>query len=333
MNRLESSWYRLSPWLLLLTPASLVYCGLSRLRRLLYRAGLLTRHRIPVQVIIVGNLTAGGTGKTPLVTWLVDFLSMSGYRPGVIARGYKGRARHWPQSVQADSDPLNAGDEAVLLAGRCGCPVVVGPDRVAAAKVLLEQGVCDLIIADDGLQHYALDRDIEIVVIDGVRRFGNGFCLPAGPLRESSVRLSEVDLVVANGACNPGEYPMTMRTERALSLENGVAPRELAGFDRQLVHAVAGIGNPGRFFACLRQAGMRLEEHVFPDHHVYMAAELDFGDDRPVVMTEKDAVKCRNFGLRNCWYIPVTIEMSAEFGARVLELLARDGSPGTAVAS
>jgi tetraacyldisaccharide 4'-kinase len=333
MNRLESSWYRRSPWLLALTPASLVYCGLGRLRRLFYRAGLLTRHRIPVQVIIVGNLTAGGTGKTPLVTWLVDFLSTSGYRPGVIARGYKGRACHWPQPVHADSDPLIVGDEAVLLAGRCGCPVIVGPDRVAAARALSEQGECDLIIADDGLQHYALERDIEIVVIDGERRFGNGFCLPAGPLRESPGRLADVDLAVVNGTGGPGEYPMTVHTVCAVSLERGIPLRKLACFGHQTVHAVAGIGNPARFFTSLREAGMQLEEHVFPDHHAYVAADLDFGDDRPVVMTEKDAVKCRNFGLRNCWYIPVTIELPAEFGTRVLELLARGGRPVAAVAT
>jgi tetraacyldisaccharide 4'-kinase len=333
MNRLESLWYRRSPWLIVLIPASLLYCGLGRLRRLLYRTGLLARHRLPVPVVIVGNLTAGGTGKTPLVTWLVHFLRASGYRPGVIARGYKGRANHWPQSVGVDSDPRSVGDEAVLLAGCCGCPVIVGPDRVAAARALLERGECDVIIADDGLQHYALDRDIEIVVVDGERRFGNGYCLPAGPLRESTGRLSEIDLVVVNGAGGPGEYPMTMRVENAISLETGIAPRELAGFGRQSVHAVAGIGNPGRFFASLRQAGMRLQEHVFPDHHDYVAADLDFGDERPVVMTEKDAVKCRNFGLRNSWYIPVTIEMPAEFGARVHELLARCASPAAALTS
>lgn len=333
MNRLEYSWYHRSPWLILLTPASLVYCGLSRMRRVLYQAGLLARHKIPVPVIIVGNLTVGGTGKTPLVTWLVDFLRTSGYRPGVIARGYKGRARHWPQPVRVDSDPLIVGDEAVLLAGRCRCPIAVAPDRVAAARALLDQGECDLIVCDDGLQHYALDRDIEIVVIDGDRRFGNGFCLPAGPLREPSGRLTEVDLVVVNGSGGRGEYPMTMRAERAISLDPGIGPRELASFDRQCVHAVAGIGNPGRFFARLRQAGLRLEEHVFPDHHVYVAKDLDFGDDRPVVMTEKDAVKCRNFGLKNSWYISVTIEMTAEFGARVLDLLARGESAAAAVDS
>ena len=326
MNRLETSWYLRSLWLILLTPPSLVYCGLSRLHRALYRAGLLAEHRLPVPVIVVGNLTVGGTGKTPLVTWLVDFLRASGYRPGVVARGYKGRARLWPQAVHVDSDPRRVGDEAVLLAGRCRCPIVVGPDRVAAARALLEQGECDLIVGDDGLQHHALARDIEIAVIDGERRFGNGFCLPAGPLREPPRRLTEIDLLVVNGSGGAGEYPMTMRLERAISLERGIAPRELASFDRQSVHAVAGIGNPGRFFTCLRQAGMRLEEHVFSDHHVYVAADLDFGDNKPVVMTEKDAVKCRDFGLRNSWYIPVTIEMSAPFGDRVLDLLAKGRS-------
>ena len=326
MQRLVNYWYRRSPWLMLLTPAALVYCGLVRMRRSFYRSGLLVRQRIPVPVVVVGNLTAGGTGKTPLVSWLVEFLRVSGYRPGVIARGYKGRARHWPQRVHADSDPRVTGDEAVLLAGRCGCPVVVGPDRVAAAQALLAQADCDLIVSDDGLQHYGLQPDVEIVVIDGMRRFGNGFCLPAGPLREPPGRLTEVDLVVVNGSGGPGEYSMTMRLEWAISLDRCIGSRALSSFKGQSVHAVAGIGNPARFFADLRQAGIRPEEHAFPDHHAYVAADLEFDDDRPVMMTEKDAVKCRNFGLGNGWYIPVTIEMTAEFGGRLLDLLARDGS-------
>jgi tetraacyldisaccharide 4'-kinase len=333
MQHLVNSWYRRSAWLMLLAPASVVYCGLVHLRRWLYRVGLLATHRLPVPVVVVGNFSAGGTGKTPLVTWLVDFLSASGYRPGVIARGYKGRARHWPQVVRADSDPRIAGDEAVLLADRCGCPVVVAPNRVAAARTLLERGDCDLIVSDDGLQHHALHRDIEIAVIDGERRFGNGFCLPAGPLREPPRRLTEIDFVVVNGSGGPDEYPMTLHLERAISLERGIGPRALSGFTRQSVHAVAGVGNPERFFAGLRQAGMRLEEHVFPDHHPYVPADLDFGDPRPVLMTEKDAVKCREFGLRNGWYIPVTIQMPAEFGARLLKLLARAGSQAAAVAA
>ena len=288
---------------------------------------------MPVPVVMVGNLTVGGTGKTPLVTWLVTFLKESGYRPGVIARGYKGRARHWPQQVRADSDPLAVGDEAVLLAGCCGCPIAVAPDRVAAARALLEHSDCDLIVCDDGLQHYALKRDIEIAVIDGVRRIGNGYCLPAGPLREPSGRLAEVDLVVVNGLGRRGEYPMKMRAGRVINLDQKLESRDLSSFARQSVHAVAGIGNPERFFVSLRQAGMLLEEHVFPDHHAYTAANLDFGDDRPVMMTEKDAVKCRNLCLTNAWYVPVTIEMTAEFGARVLDLLAKGGKTALAVAS
>jgi tetraacyldisaccharide 4'-kinase len=326
MNRLEHSWYDRSPWPIFLTPASIVYCGLARLRRGFYRAGLLTRHSLPVPVIIVGNLSVGGTGKTPLVVWLINFLRDSGYRPGVIARGYKGRARRWPQQVRADSDPRMVGDEAVLLAGRCACPVVAAPDRVAAAWLLLTHSDCDLIVCDDGLQHYALERDIEIVVIDGDRRFGNGFCLPAGPLREPHGRLATVDLVVANGTGRRGEYPMTTHAARAISLYDSSVSRDLAGFGQESVHAVAGIGNPQRFFTRLKQAGMRLEEHVFPDHHAYVVTDLDFADERPVIMTEKDAVKCRCLGLKNGWYVPVTVEMTMGFGTRVLDLLARGGS-------
>lgn len=331
MNRLEDCWYSRCPWLLLFTPLSFAYCGLVRVRRWLYRAGWLVRYRLPVPVVVVGNLTVGGTGKTPLVTWLVDFLKTAGYRPGVIARGYQGRACDWPQSVNADSDPRLVGDEAVLLAGRCGCPVVVDPDRVRAARRLLETSSCDLIVSDDGLQHYALERDVEIVVIDGGRRFGNGLCLPAGPLREPPGRLVGIDLRVVNGPGElPDEYPMTPYLERAVSLGPGGGSRSLADFGSASVHAIAGIGNPERFFAGLRQAGMRIETHVFPDHHVYSARELAFSDGRPLVMTEKDAVKCRTFALVNSWYIPVRISMSADFGARVLELLARHG--GGAVA-
>jgi tetraacyldisaccharide 4'-kinase len=322
MNRLEDCWYKRCPWLLLLTPVSLAYCGLVRARRWFYRVRWLAPYRLPVPVVVVGNLTVGGTGKTPLVIWLVDFLKAAGYRPGVIARGYGGRARDWPQRVHADSDPLVVGDEVVLLAGRCGCPVVAGPDRVKAARTLVETSDCDLIVSDDGLQHYALARDVEIVVIDGERRFGNGFCLPAGPLREPLTRLASVDLTVVNGRpAAPGEHSITPRLEKAVSLERGRGSRSLADLGHGSVHAVAGIGNPGRFFAGLRQAGIRFERHVFPDHHVYVASELAFGDGRPLVMTEKDAVKCRKFVLANSWYIPVTIEMSAEFGDRVLDLL------------
>ena len=321
MKRLDYYWYRRSPWLVLLAPVSLIYCLLTGLRRFLYHTGMLPRQRLPVPVIIVGNLTAGGTGKTPLVAWLAGFLKASGYRPGIVARGYKGKARHWPQQVHADSDPLMVGDEAVLLAGLSNCPTAVAPCRVAAARSLVQHRDCNLILSDDGLQHYALRRDIEIAVIDGVRRTGNGFCLPAGPLREPARRLDEVDLVVVNGTGNPGEYPMTMKTAVVVRLKGNDERRELKSFRGQAVHGVAGIGNPQRFFATLEQAGLEVEEHAFPDHHAFLERDLDFGDTRPVMMTGKDAVKCRGFNLENGWYVPVTIEMIPDFGARVLELL------------
>jgi len=323
MRYLEHCWYTRCPWLLLLTPISLLYCLLVRLRRLAYRSGLLPQARLPVPVVVVGNLAVGGTGKTPLVGWLAVQLRQAGMRPGIIARGYRGRARHWPQQVRADSDPVAVGDEAVLLAGISGCPMAVGPRRVRAARALLDNNACDVILSDDGLQHYALQRDIEIAVIDGVRRMGNGFCLPAGPLREPPGRLDQVDLRVVNGLGERGEYPMRMRATRAYRLGAATEGRELTGFRGQRVHAVAGIGNPERFFELLRQAGLRVVRHAFPDHHGYTVSDLDFGDDLPVLMTAKDAVKCRDFGLRNAWQVPVTITLDEEFLQRVLGLLAR----------
>ena len=321
MKRLEYYWYTRSPWLILLFPFAFLYCLAMRLRRLLYSIGVLHSERLPVPVVVVGNLTVGGTGKTPLTGWLAMLLKQSGYRPGIVARGYRGKARHWPQQVRPDSDPVMVGDEAVMLAGMCGCPMAVGPQRVRAARVLLKHNECGVILCDDGLQHYALQRDIEIAVIDGVRRMGNGFCLPAGPLREPASRLEQVDLRVVNGLGNKGEYPMRMKATCAHNLADDNNVRELASFRGNSVHAVAGIGNPERFLDFLRQAGMRVEAHLFPDHHVYTADDVCFGDDRPVLMTAKDAVKCREFGLQNAWYVPVTIEMGADFTERFLELL------------
>jgi tetraacyldisaccharide 4'-kinase len=314
-------WYTRSPWLLLLIPLSLLYRVVIALRRAMYHSGLLKTHRLPVPVIVVGNLVVGGTGKTPLVAWLACYLGQAGYRPGLVARGYGGMASQWPQQVVPDSDPAMVGDEAVMLCRQTGCSMAVGPDRVAAARALLEHSDCDLILSDDGLQHYALQRDIEIAVIDGVLRFGNGLCLPAGPLREPVKRLEQVDLVVANGPGGPGEYPMGMRLTVVHPLQGGGPQRDLDSFHGQSIHAIAGIGNPERFFAALRRAGLRPEEHVFPDHHSFTPDDLMFGDDRPVIMTEKDAVKCHGFVVDNCWYAPVTIEMPWEFAGRVTTLL------------
>jgi tetraacyldisaccharide 4'-kinase len=328
MKRLDYYWYARSPWLLLLTPLSLLYRGGVWLRRFAYRSGLLPSSRLDRPVIVVGNLTVGGTGKTPLVAWLAGYLRQKGFRPGIVARGYGGKASSWPQQVRADSDPGIVGDEAAMLAGMTGCPMAVAPDRVAAARKLLDHSECDVLISDDGLQHYALQRDIEIAVIDGVRRFGTGFLLPAGPLREPLRRLREVDLVVVNGLAGRGEYSMRTLTGTAAGLGEPRQQRPLADFRGQSVHAVAGIGNPARFFQALQQYGMRIEEHAFPDHHRYQAGDIRFRDDRPVLMTEKDAVKCRQFASGREWVVPVRAEMSGEFCKRLDALLeSRLGMP------
>jgi len=326
MKRLDYYWYARSPWLILLTPLSLLYRVVVWLRRGAYRSGILPSHRLARPVIVIGNVTAGGTGKTPLVAWLAGYLRQKGLRPGIVARGYGGKAGCWPQQVRADSDPGIVGDEAVMLAGVTGCPMAVAPDRVAAARELLDHSDCNVIISDDGLQHYALQRDLEIAVIDGVRRFGTGFLLPAGPLREPLRRLREVDLVVVNGLSGSGEYPMRMLTGKAYRLREPGQQRALADFRGQSVHAVAGIGNPARFFQSLQQHGIRVDGHVFPDHHRYQPEDIRFDDDRPVFMTEKDAVKCRQFASGNEWVVPVRAEMSQEFCKRLDALL--DSRPG-----
>lgn len=321
MKRLDYYWYTRSPWLVLLTPFSLVYRIVVELRRLAYRYGLARSHRPGIPVIVVGNITAGGTGKTPLVAWLASHLQSRGYRPGIISRGYGGSASHWPQLVHPDSDPDVVGDEPVLLAELTGCPMAVAPRRVAAVQTLIEHSDCNVIISDDGLQHYALQRDLEIAVVDGVRRFGSGYSLPAGPLREPVRRLQEVDLVVVNGKASGTEYSMRMRLERAHRLKDRGVTRPLSDFRGRTVHAVAGIGNPERFFHALQQTGMQLIRHAFPDHHRFTPADIGFDDGRPVIMTGKDAVKCRPFASDNDWYVPVRVELSAGFSAQLDALL------------
>ena len=320
MKRLDYYWYARSPWLLLLTPFSLLFRLVAATRRLAYRSGLLRSRRVGVPVIVVGNITVGGTGKTPLVAWLAGYLRDRGYQPGIVARGYGGNASQWPQQVRPDSNPATVGDEAVMLARRTQCPMAVGPDRYAAACALVQHSDCSIIISDDGLQHYALARDIEIAVIDGIRRFGTGFMLPAGPLREPVSRLDSVDLIVVNGLGAGREHRMHMRTGDAFRLVDG-ARRPLADFKSESVHAVAGIGNPQRFFRALSQDIRAVEQHEFPDHHHYRPEDIAFGDDRPVLMTEKDAVKCRYFAGDNVWYVPAEVELSDEFRKRLDELL------------
>lgn len=318
MKRLDYYWYNKGFITLILSPVSWLYCLIAILRRFAYRSHFLKTHNLSVPVIIVGNITAGGTGKTPMVTWLVDMLRDHGYTPGIVSRGYGGGASHWPQQVRVDSDPRMVGDEAVLLARRCKCPMAVGPARVEASQALLKHTDCDIIVADDGLQHYALGRNVEIAVIDGVRRFGNGKCLPAGPLREPRSRLESVDIIITNGVPGPREYRMALKPGLVRNLASG-EQHTLDSFTGRIVHAIAGIGNPDRFFDQLVEHGIEIIKHPFPDHYLFEADDIIFDDDLPVFMTEKDAVKCADISDKRHWFVPV----NAELDDRVIPLILR----------
>jgi tetraacyldisaccharide 4'-kinase len=301
-DRLESAWYGVgrAPWWT--RPLALLYGMVTSLRRALYRIGVLRSVRLPVPVVVIGNLSVGGTGKTPLTIAVAEALRRRGYTPGVVSRGYGGTQKQ-PLLLGGSPDPAVVGDEPCLIHAS-GTAVAIGRDRPEAAKLLIGAG-CDVVIADDGLQHYALARNIELCVIDGVRRFGNSRLLPAGPLREPLSRLKQVDFRVCNGGVvAPGDVPMQLQGALARGLVND-AIKPLAEFAGQTVHAVAAIGHPQRFFASLRSQGMQVIEHAFPDHHAFVPADLAFADGRPVLMTEKDAVKCLAFAQPHWWTVPV----------------------------
>lgn len=315
-------WYERHPLMWLLAPFGWLYQFGMAGRDLLYRSGVLPMHPIGVPVIVVGNLTAGGTGKTPLVMWLADYLRELGYHPGIVSRGYGGYVSDNPQQVRPDSEPALVGDEAVIMARRSGCPVAVCRQRHLAAAGLVEHAGCDVIISDDGLQHLSLARDIEIVVIDGQRRFGNGLCLPAGPLREGKGRLQRVHAVVCSGRPQRGEHGMEYRARGLLPVSGRHHEAQpLSGWRGRTVHAVAGLGNPQRFYTLLRAHDIQYIPHEFPDHHRYVADELQFGDDYPIVMTEKDAVKCEHLPLPEAWYVPVDVVLSNTFEYRLNHIL------------
>ena len=321
-------WYEggVAAWFL--QPLSWLYRAAMSLRRQGYASGWLPSHRVGRPVVVVGNLTVGGTGKTPLVAWLAEHLVQRGVKVGILSRGY-GSSGHAPRRVDPGSDWRDVGDEPLLLRQRTGCTTVVSADRVAGARLLIEQGA-EVILADDGLQHLRLARDCEIVVIDGARGFGNGRLLPAGPLRDPVSRLASVDLIVVNGerthasfaqlpsTLAPHSVQMALEPGSALHLAGRQAARSVESFRGQPVHAVAGIGNPLRFFGDLRSRGLQILEHAFPDHHPFTAADLDFGDDLSVLMTEKDAVKCRRFANERLWYVPVSARFSDAQAAEVL---------------
>ncbi len=291
-DAIDRAWYGSSRWIKLLTPLESLFRAVTALRRGLYRVRILSSYKATVPVVVVGNITVGGTGKTPVVMALVEALKEAGLRPGVVSRGYGAQKGQFPRIVDASSTATEVGDEPLLIHQRTAVPCVVDPKRARAVRTLTEAFEVDVVISDDGLQHYALRRDFEIALLDARRRIGNGRCLPVGPLREPAERMLDVDWVVYRGGVR----------ERDGAVYEPIALVDVASDTSTLfvpttglrqVNAVAGIGQPAQFFHSLREAGFEVTEHVFPDHHSYTRAELDALADAPIIMTEKDAVKCR----------------------------------------
>lgn len=337
---LQRVWYG-PAWLSLpLWPLGWIFRLVVALRRGLYSSGILRRHRISVPVVVVGNLSVGGTGKTPITAWLARQLILRGHRVGVVLRGYGGRHSGAPRVVTASDDPVEVGDEALLHARRAAHVVVIGADRVAAARLAVDQGA-ELIVCDDGLQHLRLARDCEIVVVDAVRGLGNRHLLPAGPLREPAKRLEAVDAVVLARRGAGAEAPIHPRRPYVAeaSFEPGLAVNVLSGERRPLssfrgtpVHAVAGIGNPTAFFRCLGDAGLGIEAHALPDHAALDPRALPFPDGATVLMTEKDAVKCSKYARPGWWYVELDVVIDRGTARDLITLvLERTGLTGAGV--
>lgn len=318
--RLKSYLYRIqSKWLqqaynqhwtwptYLLWPFSKIFELIVAVRYFFYRHHLLKSYRFAIPIIVVGNITVGGTGKTPFVIWLAAFLKEKGYRPGIVSRG-TGVKKHKEQPHQVTQEDVasEVGDESVLLFQHTDCPIVIHRNRVKAIKHLLKLNNCNIIICDDGLQHYRLQRDFEIVLIDGTRRLGNNQLLPAGPLRESIQRLNRVDAIIVNESQEKDEYTMNLVPIELISCKNQHIKKKIADFKHQKIHAVAGIGNPNRFFDSLINSGLAIIPHVFPDHYHYESQDIYFEDELPVVMTQKDAVKCDQFVDERHWWLRIT---------------------------
>ncbi|MDO8862389.1 tetraacyldisaccharide 4'-kinase [Haliea sp. E1-2-M8] len=324
---LVRAWYAGAAWLWLLRPLELLYRLLIALRRWSFRTGIRAVYRAPVPIVVVGNITVGGTGKTPVVIALVEALQARGLHPGVVSRGYgAGAGAVFPHRVGADSGAADCGDEPLLIYQRTGAPCVVAPDRPAAVRALLAQEPVDLVLCDDGLQHYALARDFEIALLDAQRMLGNGFCLPAGPLREPAGRLREVDWVLYRSGSAADSAATYASDGLQPLLPNGDGAPPVPG---DAVHAVAGIGQPAQFFASLEAMGYRVTGHSFADHHLFVPGDLAGFGDRPVIMTEKDAVKCSAFAGRNgagtnLWYLKI----SARLPAALLDRVAALAQPG-----
>ncbi|GLS89109.1 tetraacyldisaccharide 4'-kinase [Psychromonas marina] len=311
-------WYQpLQWWAWVLYPFSLLLFGISKVRRTVLQKSALKNSEPRLPVIVVGNISVGGNGKTPFVIWLCEVLIREGYKPGVISRGYGGKSERYPLLLDSDTQGTEAGDEPVMLFKRLGIPVVVDPKRVNAAKHLSEQCDVDIIITDDGLQHYALARDIEIVVVDGKRRFGNKKLMPMGPLREPLSRLKEVDFIINNGEQADNEVTMLLQPQACKTVDgrNASLPKMAK------VNACAAIGYPQRFFNTLAGQHYQLAKQVpFADHHAFKSDDFtQFETNLPLLMTEKDAVKCLKFALPNWWYLPIDAQLPDSFKIQLLQ--------------
>jgi tetraacyldisaccharide 4'-kinase len=326
---LESVWYENGKGRFLLMPLSILFCFMSQRRRKQQEA---TQQAFPVPIIVIGNISVGGTGKTPLVIALTQHLQQQGYKPCIITRGYTGKAEKWPLAVTNETDVNLSGDEAKLMALRTQVPVIASPKRIDAIRYALKHyaDTCDCILSDDGLQHYKMHRDMEIAVIDGQRQFGNGHCLPAGPLREKPVRLAQCDLVIVNGASlAPYEHTLQISSNEWQSLDN---TQHLPHTALQQVQIYTAIGNPQRFVDHLNDKGIMIAHcHFFPDHHHFTQDDFTTLDSTlPIVMTEKDAVKCQQLHLENAWYLPITAPLDnafkIAFNSHFVTIAARDNS-------
>jgi tetraacyldisaccharide 4'-kinase len=333
MSFLERAWHERAGWLILLWPVSVLFQALTAIRRAAQQSKQRPAY-LTAPLIVIGNISLGGTGKTPLLITLSQELQKQGFKPGIISRGYGGDAPSYPFAVNIDSDVSQSGDEAFLIAEKTGCPVYVDPDRSAALQALLLHEDVDVVLSDDGLQHYNLYRDLEIVVVDGQRLFSNGFCLPAGPLRESMNRLKEAQHIVVNGEPAreipqlAGASKMQLEPRSFVNMVSG-EKRPFAGAPFNMgnrLQAVSALGNPQRFYALLERLPYQVEMFSFPDHHRFTADDFEQeGIDmhQPVVMTEKDAVKCRQFAKNNFWYLSVEVNLESQLFERLTEDIRR----------
>ena len=324
---IRAQWNKRGLWAWLWLPLSLLVCVLASLKRKTYEWGLFKASRVNATVIVIGNLSVGGTGKTPLVAYIAQLLSKQGYQPGIISRGYKGSANHWPQNVSPDSDPKKVGDEPVMLASLTGCPTVAGPDRVRSAQRLIDQNNCDVILSDDGFQHLKLARDINILVFDALLNdgLGNRWCLPSGPLREPASARQAADMQIFHeripNSIERAAYTMTLMPLKIYAQKDkAIASMNL--LRQQPLHAIAGIGNPARFFESARGLGLNILEQPFSDHHLYTAEDLQFDDEYHVITTQKDAIKLARIKTqRTIWVLPVQANPGARFDTDLLKKL------------